>query len=66
MSRCTPYLHHKSVFEAAADVQALRTPTAPAEFRGPERDVSADLTPEITEAFKAAAMKLFARDLQGE
>jgi hypothetical protein len=60
------YLHHKSVFEAAADVQALRTPIAPAEFQGPERDVSADLTPEITEAFKAAAMKLFARDLQGE
>lgn len=60
------YLHHKSVFEAAADFHALRTPTALAEFRGPERDVSADLTPEIIDAFKVAAMKLFARDLQGE
>ncbi|MFC3119833.1 hypothetical protein ACFOHS_22140 [Jhaorihella thermophila] len=60
------YLHHKSVFEAAADFHALRAPTALAEFRGPERDVSADLTAEITEAFKVASMKLFARDLQGE
>jgi len=60
------YLHHHRVFEAAADFQALRAPTALAEFRGPERDVGADLTEELTTAFKSAAMKLFARDLQGE
>lgn len=60
------YLHHHRVFEAAADFQALRAPTALAEFRGPERDVGADLTEALTDAFKSAAMKLFARDLQGE
>ncbi|SHF31403.1 hypothetical protein SAMN05444279_1276 [Ruegeria intermedia] len=60
------YLHHKGVFEAAADFHALRAPTALAEFRGPERDVSADLTAEISEVFKKAAIKLFSRDLQGE
>jgi len=60
------YLHHHRVFQAASDVQALRLPTTPAEFRGPERDVGADLTEEIVKAFRAAAMKLFARDLQGQ
>ncbi|MFT3687746.1 hypothetical protein [Paenirhodobacter sp.] len=60
------YLHHHRVFEAAADFQALRAPTALAEFRGPDRDVGADLTKGMTAAFKGAAMKLFARDLQGE
>ena len=60
------YLHHKSVFEAAADLQALRAPTALAEFRGPERDVGADLTDDIVAAFKAEAIRLFASDLQGE
>ena len=60
------YLHHHGVFEAASDFLALRLPATPAEFRGPERDVGADLTEEIVAAFRAAAMKLFARDLQGE
>ena len=48
------YLHHHQIFEAAADFQALRAPTAMAEFRGPERDVGADLTEEASAAFKAA------------
>ncbi len=43
------YLLHHRVFEAAADFHALRAPTSPAEFRGPERDVGADLTEEMTE-----------------
>ena len=60
------YLHHHQIFEAAADFQALRAPTAMAEFRGPERDVGADLTDETSAAFKAAIMKLFAQDLQGD
>ena len=60
------YLHHHGVFEAASDFLALRLPATPAEFRGPERDVGADLTEEIVAAFRVAAMKLFARDLQGE
>lgn len=60
------YLHHHQIFEAAADFQALRAPTAMAEFRGPERDVSADLTEESSAAFKAAIVKLFAQDLQGD
>jgi hypothetical protein len=60
------YLHHHQIFEAAADFQALRAPTAMAEFRGPERDVGADLTEEASAAFKAAIVKLFAQDLQGD
>ena len=60
------YLHHHQIFEAAADFQALRAPTAMAEFRGPERDVGADLTDETSAAFKAAIMRLFAQDLQGD
>ncbi|NJO54683.1 MAG: hypothetical protein HC829_07460 [Bacteroidales bacterium] len=60
------YLHHHHVFEAASDFHALHLPAVPAEFRGPERDVGADLTEARTEAFRTAAMKLFARDLQGE
>jgi len=60
------YLNHHAVFEAAADFQALRSPTAMAEFRGPERDVDADLTDDRLAAFKAAMIKLLAQDLQGE
>lgn len=60
------YLLHHRVFEAAADFHALRAPTSPAEFRGPERDVGADLTEEMTEAFKAAVINLFSQDLQGQ
>ncbi|WP_413877151.1 hypothetical protein [Albidovulum sp.] len=60
------YLLHHRIFEAAADFHALRAPSSPAEFRGPERDVGADLTEEMTDAFKAAAMTLFSQDLQGE
>ena len=60
------YLHHHRVFEAAADFQALRAPSAMAEFRGPWRDVDADLTEETQSAFRAAIMKLLAQDLQGE
>jgi hypothetical protein len=60
------YLHHHQIFEAAADFQALRAPTAMAEFRGPERDVGADLTEEASAVFKAAIVKLFAQDLQGD
>lgn len=60
------YLHHHPVFEAAADFQALRAPTAMAEFRGPERDIGADLTVESSAAFKSAMVKLFAQDLQGD
>jgi hypothetical protein len=60
------YLLHHRIFEAAADFHALRAPTSPAEFRGPERDVGADLTEEMTDAFKTAAMTLFSQDLQGE
>ena len=59
------YLHHHHIFEAAADFQALRAPTAMAEFRGPERNVGADLTEDSSAAFKAAIVKLFAQDLQG-
>ncbi|NAZ38237.1 hypothetical protein [Rubellimicrobium sp. CFH 75288] len=60
------YLNHPRIFEAAADFQALRAPTAMAEFRGPQRDVGADLTDEASAAFKAAIVKLFAQDLQGD
>ena len=60
------YLHHHPIFEAAADFQALRAPTAMAEFRGPERDIGADLTKESKEKFKIAMVTLFAQDLQGE
>ena len=60
------YLHHHPIFEAAADFQALRAPTAMAEFRGPERDIGADLTEESKEKFKIAMVTLFAQDLQGD
>ena len=60
------YLHHHRVFEAAADFQALRAPSAMAEFRGPRRHVDADLTEDTKSAFRAAVMKLLAQDLQGE
>ena len=60
------YLHHHRVFEAAADFQALRAPSAMAEFRGPERDVGTDLSEEMLAAFRTAATKLFSQDLQGE
>jgi hypothetical protein len=60
------YLLHHQVFEAAADFHALRAPISPAEFRGPVRDIGADLTEEITEAFKAAVINLFSQDLQGQ
>ena len=60
------YLHRHRIFEAAADFQALRAPTAMAEFRGPDRDVGADLTQDLKERFRAAIVALFAQDLQGE
>jgi hypothetical protein len=60
------YLNHHRVFEAAADFQALRAPSAMAEFRGPERDVDADLTEETKSAFRAAMVELLAQDLHGE
>jgi hypothetical protein len=60
------YLHHHGVFEAASDFLALRLPATLAEFRGPERDVGADLTSEVVEGFRDAARKLFSRNLQGE
>lgn len=60
------YLHHREVFEAAADFQALRAPTAMAEFRGPERDVQADLTEEATDRFRQEMVKLFEQDLRGQ
>jgi len=60
------YLNHHSVFEAAADFQALRAPTAMAEFRGPERGVSADLTDASLAAFKTALVDLLAEDLHGD
>ena len=60
------YLHHHRVFEAAADFQALRAPSAMAEFRGPWRHVDADLTEDTKSAFRTAIMKLLAQDLQGE
>lgn len=60
------YLHHPRVFEAAADFQALRAPTAMAEFRGPKRDVGADLTEESTAAFKTAIVELLTEDLHGD
>jgi len=60
------YLHHHRVFEAAADFQALRAPSAMAEFRGPRRHVDADLTEDTKSAFRTAVMKLLAQDLQGE
>ena len=60
------YLHHHRVFEAAADFQALRAPSAMAEFRGPERDVDADLTEVSKAAFQAAIVELLAQDLHGE
>ena len=60
------YLNHPSVFEAAADFQALRAPTAMAEFRGPDRDVDADLTEGTTDALRSAIRTLLAEDLQGD
>ncbi|MBJ3778831.1 hypothetical protein [Acuticoccus mangrovi] len=60
------YLNHPSVFEAAADFQALRAPTAMAEFRGPDRDADADLTEETTDALKSAIRRLLAEDLHGD
>lgn len=60
------YLHHHPIFQGAADFQALRAPTAMAEFRGPERNVGADLLETATEAFRQAIVPLFAQDLQGE
>lgn len=60
------YIHHHHVFEAAADYQALRAPSAMAEFRGPERDVDADLTEPSKAAFQAAIMKILAQDLHGD
>ena len=60
------YLHHHRVFEAAADFQALRAPSAMAEFRGPRRHVDADLTEDTKSAFRTTIMKLLAQDLQGE
>jgi len=60
------YLHHHRVFEAAADFQALRAPSAMAEFRGPERDIDADLTEASKSAFQAAIVKLLAQDLHGD
>ena len=59
------YLHNPRVFEAAADFQALRTPTAMGEFRGPVRDVHVDLTPGSIDAFKRAIEQLLEQDLQG-
>ena len=50
------YLHHHRVFEAAADFQALRAPSAMAEFRGPRRHVDADLTEDTKSAFREAVM----------
>jgi len=52
------YLNHPSVFEAAADFQALHAPTAMAEFRGPDRDADADLTEETTNDLKTAIRRL--------
>jgi len=60
------YLHRHRVFEAAADFQALRAPNAMAEFRGPERDIGVDLTPESQAAFQAGIRELRAQDLHGE
>lgn len=60
------YLNHPSLFEAAADFQALHAPTAMAEFRGPDRDVDADLTEETTGALRSAIRTLLAEDLQGD
>ena len=60
------WLHHHRVFEAAADFQALRAPTAMAEFRGPERDVGADLTEESRAAFKTAIVDLLTQDLHAD
>jgi hypothetical protein len=37
-----------------------------AEFRGPHRDVDADLTDETKDAFRAAILKLLAEDLHGD
>lgn len=59
------YLHHHAIFEAAADYRALYAPAALAEFRGPNRDVGADLTEERAEAFRCAIASIFAQDLQG-
>lgn len=58
------YLLNHSVLETATDFRALRVPTLPAEFRGTERDIGADLTEDMTEGFKTAVIKLFSQDLQ--
>ncbi|MEO1610600.1 MAG: hypothetical protein AAFR90_14995 [Pseudomonadota bacterium] len=60
------YLHHHSIFEAAADFQALRAPNSMAEFRGAERDVDADLTKSKKDAFKDTIKRLLIQDLHGE
>lgn len=59
------YLHHYSVFAAAADLQALHAPASMAEFRGPERGVGSDLADEAIAGFKDRLERLFADDLQG-
>lgn len=59
------YLHHPRVFEVAADFLALRAPSSPAEFRGPDRNVGSDLTETSKSGFKAAIAALFSKDLQG-
>jgi hypothetical protein len=59
------YLHYPRVFEVAADFQALRAPSSPAEFRGPDRNVGADLTEQSQSDFTAAIVALFSKDLQG-
>lgn len=60
------YLHHYSVFLAAADLQALHAPASMAEFRGPDRNVGSDLSSESINAFKLGLKQLFADDLQGQ
>lgn len=60
------YLHHRTVFEEAADWRAMMAPPGPAEFAGSERGVGADLTREKIDRFRLEIVRIFEADLQGD
>lgn len=60
------YLHHRNVFEEAADWRAMLAPPGPAEFAGSARGVGADLTSDKIERFRSEIVPIFEADLQGD
>lgn len=59
------YLEHRQVFDEAADMLALQTPTAPAEFAGLDEGVEAVLTDATRAEFEQRARQLFVAELKG-